>query len=906
MSYMHLGPLFFVFYLTGIAQADFTNCYQVDTLTNYRLYWDLSVPGRISFLIQAQTSGWIGLGLSTGPPYPRISNGNMSDIWVGWVDRNSASPCAEGCVYDYHVSDYQQPTLDPPRDQSLQFISANYSSNVTSVAFSRALAKNDSYDRDISIDGITTFIWALNPEPTATPLPDGSSFPMHNPATKGVINVPLGTPSQCRSTPSPSGNSFTNDDGTYTLKWTIADNAITLTITATTKGWLAVGFSHTAEMPNSDMYVGWIDPAGKITMTDRYATEYAMPSADTSMGGKNDVQNVARGTDGDTGSTSITFTRPLDTGDKYDVALEPGNIYLLWAYGSDNSVDYAAQTFSEHIAKGIVQVDLFSGCISLERESGPDLMRIHGEIMLISICVLIFSGILIARYFKSILSKWFYFHAILQTVGFAGILSAVVLAFIAKNNIFVPNLHPILGIITFCLFGLEVILGFTSHFKFDPARRKPPVFPDKMHWWLGRITFLLALVTIVFGLLAYGAPFKTMILYIVYLGLGLLVIVYLQCAVGQTHETHNDESMPLSSGVSSRSVIEYTEVSSTEYVSKKPLIALALMVVAALVLLLVGFFFRTSDEPGFSGEARLCLRFDDYVIPTNSSSYICKGFKLPTDKYYHLTQFEAIRDNQLMLSNLMLYKTEEFLGDGYFPCDPMPRASTPLYAWAPGAADSFTFPSNVGFRVGKSSIQNLVLQLHYYNPMFLENRTDSSGVRLTMTSNLLPIDAGYLTSGVADSAIKIPSRTNYYEVAGVCPIGAVEQVDRTINYTVFGSGVHMHTLGQQIYANQYREDPLSGEYTRVGIVGCDDYYTFDDQKTVNVSATVRVGDIFVTHCIYNTTQKGEETLGCESSECEMCLAYIWYYPKIGTETVNCLSTQTVVDRNSTEHQCSID
>lgn len=36
----------------------------------------------------------------------------------------------------------------------------------------------------------------------------------------------------------------------------------------------------------------------------------------------------------------------IDTGDRYDVKLEPGNIFLLWAYGSDTSVDYAAQTFT--------------------------------------------------------------------------------------------------------------------------------------------------------------------------------------------------------------------------------------------------------------------------------------------------------------------------------------------------------------------------------------------------------------------------------------------------------------------------------------------------------------------------------------------------------------------------------
>jgi len=147
-----------------------------------------------------------------------------------------------------------------------------------------------------------------------------------------------------------------------------------------------------------------------------------------------------------------------------------------------------------------------------------------------------FSGILLARFFKLILPKWFYIHAATQTIGIAGVVVAVAIVFIANNKIFVVGWHQVFGLIAFSGFLLQYFLGITSHFKFDPKRKFPPVFPDKIHWWFGTGIFVWALVTIFLGLRVYGAGLPAFVLYSIWVGVAVIVWIVLQNLVGQTHE----------------------------------------------------------------------------------------------------------------------------------------------------------------------------------------------------------------------------------------------------------------------------------------------------------------------------------------------------------------------------------
>jgi len=516
------------------------------------------------------------------------SNGNMSDIWIGWVNPNASSNCAHGCIFDYYVAAYTRPTLDPPTSQSLTLIKANFTAetNLTSVEFSRDLDTGDEFDRVIMLNETTTFIWALNPNS----IPDDFGTPFFKHTSKGVVALNLSEASQC-TPPKNKTHSFTNADGTYTAEWIISqeDQTIQFTLTAATTGWVGIGFG--ADMTKADIYVGWIYPNGSVTMTDRNSKAFAMPLPDTAQGGEDNVLNVK--VNKNNGLTSITFTRLLDTGDSLDTVILPGTISVLWAYGSNNSVDYNLGTFTKHVQKGSVEIDFFSGCVYSSFQLS--LFELHGILMVISICIVIFPGMLLARYFKLIMRKWFYFHIALQLLGFTGIIVSFVIVFvIAKDRKFTVGLHEVFGLVAVCAFGLEVFFGVISHCMFNPSRPYPPIFPDRMHWWLGRGAFLWSLVTILLGLLFIEAPMHDFVVYMVWLGCAIIVVTILQTMVGQTHEATEE----LERLVNSESYIKnYGRW-------RKPVYVLLAMVAVSIGLLLFALFYRlhrSGGLPDFGG-----------------------------------------------------------------------------------------------------------------------------------------------------------------------------------------------------------------------------------------------------------------------------------------------------------------
>ena len=135
-------------------------------------------------------------------------------------------------------------------------------------------------------------------------------------------------------------------DGLFILKWSVnnSDKTITSNIDAGTRGWVGLKFSKYGRMSNSDIIFGFIDTNGKPIVSDRFATGRNMPKLDTYLKGTDDLLNV-------TGNvissiTQLTFTRKLDTGDKYDFPITKGQkINVIFAIkkstnptDSDNSM----------------------------------------------------------------------------------------------------------------------------------------------------------------------------------------------------------------------------------------------------------------------------------------------------------------------------------------------------------------------------------------------------------------------------------------------------------------------------------------------------------------------------------------------------------------------------------------
>ena len=114
----------------------------------------------------------------------------------------------------------------------------------------------------------------------------------------------------------------------FELKWEVRDNRLIADMTAPTTGWLGFGITGTGEMETANLILAWVDDMMGIAMgEDHYGTGGTSHENDMSLGGSQDLLVLAGRQTAD--ETSVTFSIPLDSGDRYDTVLERGSIYTL-------------------------------------------------------------------------------------------------------------------------------------------------------------------------------------------------------------------------------------------------------------------------------------------------------------------------------------------------------------------------------------------------------------------------------------------------------------------------------------------------------------------------------------------------------------------------------------------------
>lgn len=116
-----------------------------------------------------------------------------------------------------------------------------------------------------------------------------------------------------------------------TFSWRINNDMMDIKLFAPAKGWISVGFDPKFKMKNADFIVCYISD-GKIFVIDSYGTGSTSHKADKDIGGKNNVSNIT-GKEDDKG-TSISFSIPINSKDKFDKKLKKGKHVVLLAYSS--------------------------------------------------------------------------------------------------------------------------------------------------------------------------------------------------------------------------------------------------------------------------------------------------------------------------------------------------------------------------------------------------------------------------------------------------------------------------------------------------------------------------------------------------------------------------------------------
>ena len=133
-----------------------------------------------------------------------------------------------------------------------------------------------------------------------------------------------------------TGNAITVQN--FNMTWNLNNGAVEITMSAPTTGWIAVGFEPSSAMKDANIIIGYIADE-EVFISDDWGDGFISHRADTDLGGSSDV-SVISGSEAD-GTTEITFSIPLDSGDSYDKTLEAGESYkVILAFGPDESDDF--------------------------------------------------------------------------------------------------------------------------------------------------------------------------------------------------------------------------------------------------------------------------------------------------------------------------------------------------------------------------------------------------------------------------------------------------------------------------------------------------------------------------------------------------------------------------------------
>eukprot|EP00485_Elphidium_margaritaceum_P023517 CAMPEP_0202712258 /NCGR_PEP_ID=MMETSP1385-20130828/36148_1 /ASSEMBLY_ACC=CAM_ASM_000861 /TAXON_ID=933848 /ORGANISM="Elphidium margaritaceum" /LENGTH=656 /DNA_ID=CAMNT_0049372229 /DNA_START=22 /DNA_END=1992 /DNA_ORIENTATION=+ len=277
---------------------------------------------------------------------------------------------------------------------------------------------------------------------------------------------------------------------------------------------------------------------------------------------------------------------------------------------------------------------------------------------------------------------------------------------------------------------------------------------------------------------------------------------------------------------------------------------------------------------------------DNYEVPSSDTTYWCKFLSLPQPitNASHLIRVDPVvqEGNEAAVHHIVLYWCKDFdpeyVGHAAV-CDDVAnmagkdcRSEMILNIWAVGGSD-FYFPEHVGLPI--EGLQYVLMEIHYDNPDELEGIVDSSGLRIYWTEDLREYDAGIFAVGADYPATFIPGDMdaavlNSFHSAPQCSLNS-DMPEQGIH--AFVGLLHAHTIGTALKMRHIRDNVELRPLLQ------NEQYDFNYQQWTNLPQEVDIypGDEFVCECWYKTT-RSYPTYGGESTQDEMCICFVFYYP----------------------------
>jgi len=196
-----------------------------------------------------------------------------------------------------------------------------------------------------------------------------------------------------------------------------------------------------------------------------------------------------------------------------------------------------------------------------------------------------------------------------------------------------------------------------------------------------------------------------------------------------------------------------------------------------------------------------------------------------------------------------------------------------------------TIPPNSGINIGLNGLQSILLQIHYENPLHLNNQLDvASGYEIFWAARS-PTNIPIGVSVLGSINIALPPNQPNLNATGYCVIDPtkVGPDGVTVLYNVW----HMHLTGMSMNTIVIRNG------VQIAELGHQNHYDWKFQgtygypslfplnNTEQASFKLYGGDILITQCNYNTSGLSNWTLLGEGTYDEMCFNFLVHYPDMG-------------------------
>uniref|UniRef100_A0A2K5WW80 Dopamine beta-hydroxylase n=1 Tax=Macaca fascicularis TaxID=9541 RepID=A0A2K5WW80_MACFA len=273
----------------------------------------------------------------------------------------------------------------------------------------------------------------------------------------------------------------------------------------------------------------------------------------------------------------------------------------------------------------------------------------------------------------------------------------------------------------------------------------------------------------------------------------------------------------------------------------------------------------------------------DIQIPNQVTTYWCYIHELPEGfPRHHIVKYEPIvtKGNEALVHHMEIFQcAPEMDNVPHFngPCDSKMKPDRLNYcrhvlaAWALGAK-AFYYPEEAGIAFGGPGSSRYVrLEVHYHNPLVIEGRRDSSGIRLYYTDKLRRFNAGIMELGLVYTPVMaIPPRETAFVLTGYCTDKCTQLALPPSGIHIFASQLHTHLTGRKVVT--VLGDRESGQSLHPPEI-----------RMLKKMVSVHRGDVLITSCTYNTEDRELATVGGFGILEEMCVNYVHYYPQTQLE-----------------------